>query len=123
VESYLWLRIGARVTRKTQEGQRKSRETDAEFVQRCASRYGLSQIFCQFIEFVIHNFPFLKLLLKLLARAYIEIISSETARPVGDQDQCQAVVGKIRRAIIVLGVDRGPEIDWSGPFVAGCCAR
>jgi hypothetical protein len=48
-----------RIVRQAQRGQRDARETDAEFLQRAAARDGLGQAFGEFIEFVVHNSPFL----------------------------------------------------------------
>jgi hypothetical protein len=51
-------RICLRSVRQPQRSQRKAREANAEFLQRPASGYGLGHSFGQFIELVIHNFPF-----------------------------------------------------------------
>ena len=39
-------------------GQRHASEADAEFLQRRAACDGLGHAFCDFIEFIVHNFPF-----------------------------------------------------------------
>ena len=65
--AYLQTRIAGilgarlRLVRQPKTGQRHARETDAEFLQRPAARDRLSQAFGQFIEFVVHNFPFVLL--------------------------------------------------------------
>jgi hypothetical protein len=41
-----------------QHGEKYTREPDAELLQRSSARYGLGQSLGQFIEFVVHNFPF-----------------------------------------------------------------
>ena len=46
------------IVRQPQRGQRDTRETEPEFLQRSAPRDGLGQAFGQFIEFVVHNFAF-----------------------------------------------------------------
>src|SRR5437773_220748 len=53
------LLASLRFARQPQRGQRDSRETGAEFLQRASPRDGLGQAFGQFIEFVVHNFPFI----------------------------------------------------------------
>ena len=45
-----------RFARQPQRGQRDSRETGAEFLQRSSPRDGFGHFFRQFIEFVVHNF-------------------------------------------------------------------
>src|SRR5207253_3714951 len=47
-----------RLVRQPQGGQRDTHEADAEFLQRPAARDGSGQALGQFIEFVVHNFPF-----------------------------------------------------------------
>src|SRR5262249_31650 len=46
------------LVRQPQRGQGDTREAEAEFLQRSAPRDRLSHSFGQFIEFIIHNFPF-----------------------------------------------------------------
>jgi len=50
--------IGLRLVRQPETGQRHAGEADAEFLQRSSARYGLGQSLGQFIEFLVHNFPF-----------------------------------------------------------------
>jgi hypothetical protein len=38
--------------------QRHAREAESEFLQRGAARDGLGHVLCEFIEFVVHTFPF-----------------------------------------------------------------
>jgi hypothetical protein len=47
-----------RFVRQPEAGQRHAGETDAEFLERRAARDRLGQAFGEFIEFVIHTFPF-----------------------------------------------------------------
>ena len=47
-----------RLVRQPEAGQRHPSETNAEFLQRCAARDGLGQAFGEFIELVVHIFPF-----------------------------------------------------------------
>ena len=46
------------LVRQPQRGESDSRQADAEFLQRPAPRDGLGQALGQFIEFVVHNLPF-----------------------------------------------------------------
>ncbi|HYV32706.1 MAG TPA: hypothetical protein VEO53_16575 [Candidatus Binatia bacterium] len=50
------------VVRHTQQGEREARESEAEFLQRGAARHGLGHAFGQFIEFIVHNFAFILML-------------------------------------------------------------
>jgi hypothetical protein len=45
--------------RQPETGQRHSSERDAKFFQRSSARDRLGQSFGQFIEFIVHNFPFI----------------------------------------------------------------
>jgi hypothetical protein len=51
-------RVGLGGVPQPQRRQRDTREADAEFLQRPAAGDRLGQAFSQFIELVIHNFPF-----------------------------------------------------------------
>jgi hypothetical protein len=51
--------VGSRCESEPCQGD--TREARAEFLQGSAARDGLSQVFGEFIEFVIHNFPFVVL--------------------------------------------------------------
>jgi hypothetical protein len=48
--------------RQAETGQRHAREPKAEFLQRRPTRGGLSQAFGEFIEFVVHHFVFVRLI-------------------------------------------------------------
>ena len=48
-----------RLVRHPETGQREAGEPDAEFLEHAAPRDGLSHVLGQFIEFVVHNFPFI----------------------------------------------------------------
>jgi hypothetical protein len=50
--------LGFSAVRQSKPGQCDASEPNAEFPQRSAARDGLSQTFGQFIEFFVHNFPF-----------------------------------------------------------------
>jgi len=50
--------VGERLIRQPEAGQRHAGEADAEFLQRCAARDGLGQALGEFIELVVHTFPF-----------------------------------------------------------------
>jgi hypothetical protein len=47
-----------RLVCQPEAGQRHAGETDAEFLQRRAARDRLGQALCEFIESVVHTFPF-----------------------------------------------------------------
>ena len=47
-----------RLVAQPKEGERYTREADAELLQRPAPGDGLRHSFCQLIELVVHNFPF-----------------------------------------------------------------
>jgi len=49
---------GLRFVRQPEAGQRHPREADAEFLQRCAAGDGLGKALGEFIEFIVHTFPF-----------------------------------------------------------------
>jgi len=49
---------GFRLVRQPEAGQRHACEADAEFLQRPAPRNRLGQVFGEFIELVVHTFPF-----------------------------------------------------------------
>jgi hypothetical protein len=49
-------RSSLRLVCQSNRRQCKSRETQAEFLQRAATRDGLSHVLGQLIEFVVHNF-------------------------------------------------------------------
>ena len=53
--------------RQPQQGQRYTREAEAEFLQRTTACDGFGQALGQLIEFVVHNFPFDSVLLFCLA--------------------------------------------------------
>src|SRR6266496_5375457 len=64
-------RSSLRLCRHSQGREHKTCEADAEFLQRSASRDGLCQTLGQFIEFIVHNFPFLlvsRFVLRFFAR-------------------------------------------------------
>ena len=44
-----------RLVHQPEAGQRHACQADAEFLQRRAARHRLSQVFCKFIEFVVHG--------------------------------------------------------------------
>jgi hypothetical protein len=46
------------LVRKSKPSKGNPGQADTEFLQRAAARDGLSQAFRQFIECIIHNFPF-----------------------------------------------------------------
>jgi hypothetical protein len=50
--------IRVRSGRQTQCRQRDARQTGAEFLQRPAPCDGLSQLFGEFVELIVHNFYF-----------------------------------------------------------------
>src|SRR6266498_4471020 len=50
------------LVRQPQRRQRDTREAEAEFLERPAPRDRLGQALGQFIEFVVHNFPFVLVL-------------------------------------------------------------
>jgi hypothetical protein len=50
--------FGICLVRQPEGGQRHAGQPNAESLQRLPPRYGLGQSFGQFIEFIIHNFPF-----------------------------------------------------------------
>jgi len=52
------LANSVRFVRKPQAGQRHAGEADAEFLQRRASRDRLGEALGEFIELVVHTFPF-----------------------------------------------------------------
>src|SRR2546430_14818049 len=52
----LWISL--RFVRQPEAGQRHARESDAEFLQRCATRDRLGQALGEFIELIVHVFPF-----------------------------------------------------------------
>jgi len=54
-----WSGISLCRARQPQRGQRDTREAEAEFLERPAAGDGLGQALGQFIEFVVHNFPFI----------------------------------------------------------------
>src|SRR5439155_8511174 len=85
--SLFWIVGGIRRVRQPQGGQRDTRETDAEFLQRPAARDGLGQALGQFIEFVVHSFPFVfDLVLVCSDRAKSGAVSpSVTARRAGSR--------------------------------------
>jgi hypothetical protein len=58
--------MGMSLVCQPQPGQRNTGEANAEFLQRPAAGDGLGHCFSQFIEFVIHTFPFVLLELFLL---------------------------------------------------------
>jgi len=58
---------GFDIIRQPDCGQRDTGETEAEFLQCPASRDGLGQALGQFIEFVVHNFPFVLVFLVSLS--------------------------------------------------------
>ena len=47
-----------RFVREAEAGQRHARHAKAEFFQRLPARNGLGHALGQFIEFVVHSFPF-----------------------------------------------------------------
>jgi len=51
-------RACVRLVRQPEGGEHDTREAGAEFLQRPSARDGLGQALGQFIEFIIHNFPF-----------------------------------------------------------------
>ena len=51
-----------RLVRQPEAGERHAGEADAEFLQRRAPRDGLGQALGEFIELVVHTFPFFCLL-------------------------------------------------------------
>src|SRR6516162_6671767 len=53
-----WWRVAERSGRQSQPSHRDTREARAESLERSAPRDGLGHSFCQFVEFVVHNFPF-----------------------------------------------------------------
>jgi hypothetical protein len=55
-----WPRLGAAC--EPQRGQHCARDANAEFLQRAAPGDGLGHSFGQFIELILHNFPFLLVL-------------------------------------------------------------
>ena len=48
----------AGLVRQPDAGQRHASEADSEFLQRCAARDRLGEAFGEFIELVLHTFPF-----------------------------------------------------------------
>jgi hypothetical protein len=57
-----------RGVRQPERSQRNARDADAESFQRPAPRDGLGHVLGQFIEFVVHNYPF------VLIRCYMFIV-------------------------------------------------
>ncbi|SRR6266496_25607 len=52
------LRVCRALIRQPKAGQRHAGESDTEFFQRCAARDRLGQALGEFIEFIVHTFPF-----------------------------------------------------------------
>src|SRR5437016_3673651 len=50
------------LVRQSERGQRDTREATAEFLQRAAARDGLGQAPGQVVEFIVHKFPFVLVL-------------------------------------------------------------
>jgi len=46
------------LVRQPEAGERHAREADTESLQCRAARDGLGHALCEFIEFVVHTFPF-----------------------------------------------------------------
>jgi len=86
----LWICLG--LVRQPDCGQRDAREAEAEFLQRSASRDRLGQALGQFIEFVIHNFPFVIRILLFALRA-----NPETLRTACKPSHLQAASAVSRR--------------------------
>jgi len=54
----LWIRVRVGFVSQPQGGEHNTSEADAEFLQHPAPRDGLGQALGRFIEFVVHDFPF-----------------------------------------------------------------
>jgi hypothetical protein len=50
--------ISLRLVRQSKHSQRNPGEADGEFLQRPPACDGLSHSFRNFVEFIVHNFPF-----------------------------------------------------------------
>ena len=50
--------LGLGFVRQPKRREREAREAEADFLQRCAARDGLREALGEFIELVVHNFPF-----------------------------------------------------------------
>ena len=77
--------ISLRFIRQPEAGKRHAGETDAESLQRRATCDRLGHVFCEFIEMIVHMFPFVWPRLMLLPLKYFGTATRTTSagKPAG----------------------------------------